>query len=152
MLLVAEPIAVFNDEWIECIHWVPGGPADYWRCRGYLASYVAATDNFDVMLRAQRMPSATLTKKVIEADLVGSAAFSDLHSVGDRMEPLKWLEDPEAFLAGVDPERNNYGLESALQLWLKLEAEGLIKAVSPRPSQRARFEVAFQQISQARHR
>lgn len=152
VLLVAEPIAVFNDEWIERIHWVPGGPADYWRCRGYLASYVAATDNFNVMLRAQRMPCATLIKKVIEVDLVGAAAFDDLHSGSDRIEPLKWLEDPEAFLSGVDPERNNYGLESALHLWLKLEAEGLIKAVSPRPSQRARFEAAFQQLSQARHR
>lgn len=152
VLLITEPIAVFNDEWIERIHWVPAGPPDYWRCRGYLASYVAATDNFNVMLRAQRMPCATLIKKVIEANLVGSAAFEDLHSGSGRIEPLKWLEDPEAFLAGVDPELNNFGLESALQLWLKLEAEGLIKAISPRPSQRARFEAAFQQLSQARHR
>lgn len=147
VLLVAEPIAAFNDEWVERIHWVAGGPPDYWRCRGYLASYVAAADNFNVMLRALRMPNVTLTKKAIEADLVGTTVLDDLYSSRDHVGPLKWLEDPRAFLSGVDPEQNSFGVQSALRLWLDLEAEGLMKGASPHPSPRPLFEVALRRFS-----
>jgi hypothetical protein len=147
VLLIAEPIAVFNDEWIERIHWVPAGPPDYWRCRGYLASYVAAADQCNVVLRALRIPNAVLEKKVMEVDLVGSTALDDLHSGCDRVDALKWLEDPKAFLSGVDPEQNNFGLQSALHLWLDLEAQGLMKSASPRPSPRPLFEGALRRFS-----
>lgn len=147
VLLIAEPIAAFNDEWIERIHWVPAGPPDYWRCRGYLASYVAAADQCNTMLRARRIPNAELTKKVMDVDLIGSTALDDLHSGRDRVEPLKWLEDPKAFLSGVDPEQNHFGVQSALRLWLDLDAEGLMKGASPRPTPRPQFEAALRQIS-----
>lgn len=147
VLLITEPIAVFNDEWLERIHWVPAGPPDYWRCRGYLASYVAAADQFNVMLRARRMPHAVLAKKVTEVDLVGSTALDDLHSGRDRVDALKWLEDPKAFLSCVDPEQNNFGLQSALHLWLDLEARGLMKSASPQPSPRPLFEAALRRFS-----
>ena len=47
--------------------------------------------------------------------------------IGNR----KWYPEdmalkPEAFLEGVDPERNNYGIKSALELWLDLEQQGLM--------------------------
>jgi hypothetical protein len=147
VLLIAEPIAAFNNEWTERIHWVPAGPPDYWRCRGYLASYVAAADQCNVVLRARRISNAVLTKKVMDVDLIGSTALDDLHSGRDRVEPLKWLEDPKAFLSGVDPEQNNFGLQSALHLWLDLEAQGLMKSASPRPSPRPLFEGALRRFS-----
>ena len=147
VLLIAEPIGAFNDDWIERIHWVPAGPPDYWRCRGYLASYVAAADQLNVMLRARRMPNTDLTKKVMDVDLIGSTALDGLHSGRDCVEPLKWLEDPKAFLLGVDAEQNNFGLQSALHLWLDLEAQGLMKSASPRPSPRHLFEGALRRFS-----
>lgn len=147
VLLVAEPIAAFNDDWVERIHWVAGGPPDYWRCRGYLASYVAAADLHSVVLHAQRISNASLAKVVMDVDLFGSTALGKLYASRDHVEPLKWLEDPEAFLSGVDPERNHFGVQSALRLWLNLEAEGLMKGASPRPTPRAQFEAALRQIS-----
>lgn len=147
VLLIAEPVGAFNDDWIERIHWVPAGSPDYWRCRGYLASYVAAADQLNVMLRARRMPKALLAKNVTEVDLVGSTALDDLHSGRDRVEALKWLEDPKAFLSGVDPEQNHFGVQSALRLWLDLEAEGLMKGASPRPTPRSQFEAVLQRFS-----
>lgn len=147
VLLIAEPIAAFNDEWIERIHWVACGPSDYWRCRGYLASYVAAADQCNAVLIARRMPNAVLTKMVMDVDLVGSVAWDDLHVSRDRVEPLKWLEDPGAFLSGVDPEQNNFGLQSAVGLWLDLEARGLMKNASPQPSPRPLFEAALRRLS-----
>jgi hypothetical protein len=147
VLLIAEPIATFNDEWIERIHWVPAGPPGYWRCRGYMASYVAAADQCNTMLRARRMPNAILTKMVMDVDLIGPTALDDLQSGRDRVEPLKWLDDPKAFLSGVDAEQNNFGLQSALQLWLELEVQGLLKSASPRPSPRPLFEAALQRFS-----
>lgn len=147
VLLIAEPIAEFNDEWIERIHWVPAGPPDYWRCRGYLASYVAAADQYNVVLRGRRMSNAVLVKKVMEVDLVGSNALDELHPGRDRVDALKWLEDPKAFLSWVDPEQNNFGVQSALRLWLDLEAQGLMKSASPQPSPRPLFEAALQRLS-----
>ena len=150
VLLVAEPIATFNGDWVERIHWVAGGPPDYWRCRGYLASYVAAADQCNVMLRAQRMSNAVLTKKVMDVDLVGSTALDHLHSGRDRVDALKWLEDPKAFLSGVDPEQNNFGVQSALRLWLELEALGLMRGAAPRPSLRPLFEAAQSRFNSKR--
>lgn len=147
VLLIAEPIAAFNDEWIERIHWVPAGPPDYWRCRGYLASYVAAADQHNVVLRAQRVSNASLAKKLMDVDLIGSIALDDWPSGGERVDPLKWLEDPKAFLSGVDREQNNFGVQSALHLWLDLETEGLMKGASPRPTPRPQFEAALRRFS-----
>lgn len=147
VLLIAEPVGAFNDDWIERIHWVPAGPPDYWRCRGYLASYVAAADQLNVMLSASRIPKALLANKVMEVDLVGTTAMCDLHIGRDRVEALKWLEDPKAFLSGVDPEQNLFGVQSALRLWLDLEAQGLMKSASPRPSPRPLFEAALRRFS-----
>lgn len=147
VLLIVEPIVPLNDEWVERVHWVPVGPPDYWRCRGYLASFVAAADRFSVMLAARRASSAVLSKKVMDVDLFGPTALDDLDFGRDRVDALKWLEDPNAFLSGVDPERNNFGVQSALRLWLDLEAQGLMEGFSPSTTFRPKFEAALQQLS-----
>lgn len=150
VLLIAEPIAVINDEWIERIHWVTGGPPDYWRCRGYLASYVAAADRYNVVLRARRIPTAVLTRMVVDVDLLGTTALDNLPSSLDIVEPLRWLDDPAAFLSSVDPEQGDFGVKAALGLWLDLEAQGLMKWASPCPSSRPKFEAALAQLNGGR--
>lgn len=147
VLLVAEPIAAFNDAWVERIHWVPAGPPDYWRSRGYLASYVAAADQCNVVLRAQRVSNASFSKKVMDVDLIGPMALDDWQFGRDRVDALEWLEKPEAYLSGVDPEQDRFGLQSALRLWLDLESQGLMKGASPRPTPRSQFEASLRRFS-----
>jgi len=36
------------------------------------------------------------------------------------------LLEPAAFLNGVDPERDNFGISSAIGLWLRLDEQGFM--------------------------
>ena len=46
---------------------------------------------------------------------------------------------PEVFLKGVDPEKDNYGIKSGLELWLDLDEQGLMDS-GFRTSARQTFE------------
>jgi hypothetical protein len=51
---------------------------------------------------------------------------------------------PDAFLSGVDPEQDQFGIKSALRLWLDLEQQGYMDtglALYSKEAIRAAFEV-----------
>ena len=70
-----------------------------------------------------------LYRAKFEAFNTGSAFLPCDWVTGTRME-LR-LEDmlysPKAYLQGVDPELDNYGLTAALDMWLEFVQEGLIQ-------------------------
>ncbi len=47
--------------------------------------------------------------------------------------------DPATFLKGVDPETDRFGLRAALDLWLDLDDQGLMRTDLPVKGVRQRF-------------
>lgn len=143
VLLIAEPIATFNNDWVQRVHWIPCGPPSYWRARAYMASFVAAADHYAVPLRARIYPEGVFAKKVANVDLLGTQGISDLPVSKGQVDPFRWIADPVAFLHGVDSEQDHYGTCSALELWLSLQEQGLMDGHKDSATYRPKFEAAL---------
>lgn len=77
-------------------------------------------------------------------ELVGIQEHDLLMARSRRFEVDDWLLEPDGFLDSVDPERNRFGSISALELWLKLDAEGLMRHPYGKPGTREKFEAALE--------
>ncbi len=146
VLLLSEPVGTLDDNVIERFHWVGGGPASYWRSRGYVASQIAMAVHNSVILSGRRLPNKLINNSVIEPDLLGLPSFDRLRFSGKVFQPEDWLTKPKSFLEDLDPERNEFGLVASLGLWIQLEAQGLMPPPPGDPSARNEFTEALRQI------
>jgi hypothetical protein len=145
ILVVSEPIGFLNDEVICRYHLVNAGPLGYWKARVSTAALVA-----QAMRHATWVSGRSCNAKLFEAltdqkDLVGIREFERLTHGSRHFEVDDWLLEPTALLEGVDPERNRFGTLSALEHWLKLDAEGLMTHPYGQAGTRAKFEAALEQ-------
>jgi hypothetical protein len=85
-----------------------------------------------------------LTALLYDKDLVSVADMDQLTRESRRVEIDDWLLQPDALLAGVDPETNQFGIRSALELWLAFEAEGYLQHPFADQGVRQKFEEALQ--------
>lgn len=105
-----------------CNNWV----FDYWKSRAYLAAFVAIAWKNGVYIRGTYLSEKEIKKIAWGESLVGSED-GDPGIRGVRLwDPEDMALKPEVFLAGVDPEQDQFGFKAALQLWLNLEQEGYL--------------------------
>lgn len=99
---------------------------DYWKSRVYLTAFIAIAFKQGVYIRGSILPTKEIAK-IAEGEALLISEEDDFSSRSGRLwYPEDMALKPESFLLGIDPENNNYGLSSALRLWLSLEENGLM--------------------------
>ncbi|MDD2712382.1 MAG: hypothetical protein PHU77_05610 [Simplicispira sp.] len=142
-LVVAEPVGALNDEVIYRYHHVDAGPLGYWKARVSAAAMVAQALGRMSRVSGRNCAAKLLRDLMHNKDLTGQADLERLTARARRMEIEDWLLKPEALLEGVDPERHQFGMTSALEMWLKLDAEGWMKHPYAMQGAKKKFEVAL---------
>lgn len=146
VLLLEEPVGELNDELIYRRHYIDAGPLDYWKARVSAAALVAQLLQRNVWVHGRACEPGQMA--LFESkDLLRVQDLDDLYIKSHRMEVDDWLLEPDALLEGIDPERNQFGAKSALQLWLDLDARGLMRMEFTKPDTRQRFEERLVQVS-----
>lgn len=144
-LVVSVPIGLLNDDVIYRYHLVDAGPLGYWKARVSAAALVAQALGCNLWVNGRNCDAKQL-EKFTYAEGIWSLQVQDLLIVGSRrMEVDHWLLEPAVFLEGVDPELHRFGILSALDLWLTLEAQGLMKHPHSKFGARLQFEMAFEE-------
>jgi hypothetical protein len=100
----------------------------YWKSRAYLTACVAIAWKRNAYIRGVILPSKEIDRIVNGNALLGWEGEGEWMLGFTSWYPEDMALEPEVFLNGVDPERDNFGIKSALQMWLELEQRGLMDA------------------------
>jgi hypothetical protein len=125
VIILSELIGSIGDKPIYRYHICNNWLFDYWKSRAYLTAFVAIAWKFKVYLYGRYLPLKEI-KLLAEGNSLPNADAENFFLRGDLWYPESMAIEPEAFLFGVDPEINNYGVKSALKLWLSLEEHGFM--------------------------
>lgn len=146
LIVLGEVIGGVGEKPIYRYHLCNNWLFDYWKSRAYLTAFIAIALKQGVFIRGGFLPSKEI-KRIAEGEVLLISEDGD--PVGRRGK-LWYPEDmalkPEAFLSGIDPEQNNFGLVSALGLWLDLEENGYMAtglSMYQRETIRGSFEQAL---------
>jgi hypothetical protein len=126
LIIFEEPIGTVGDKPIYRYHLVAGGPFSYWKSRAYLTAGVASAWKRGVYVQGRKVPGEEITRLTLGKTLLGWHGEGIWGIRGDRWDPEDMTLRPDAFLAGIDPERDDFGIQSALRLWLDLDRQGLM--------------------------
>ena len=126
LIIFEEPIGTVGNKPIYRYHLVAGGPFGYWKSRAYLTAGVASAWKRGVYVQGRKLPGREITRLVLGKTLLGWQGKGIWGIGGDRWYPEDMALRPDAFLSGIDPERDDFGIQSALRLWLDLDRRGLM--------------------------
>ncbi|ELE8119471.1 hypothetical protein ACOIPL_001332 [Vibrio fluvialis] len=143
LLIIQEVIGHINDKpfyrYYLCNNWV----FSYWKSRAYLTACVAVCWKNKIHVSGKYVTSSFIEKYAYGCNLLafGSEGIYEINGNSWYAEDLAL--EPEAYLDGVDPELENYGLKSALSLWLQLNKQGLMDCGLPGIQASKKFEQAL---------
>lgn len=126
LIIFEEAVGAVGGKPINRYHLVAGGPFGYWKSRAYLTACVAIAWKRGVRMQGRKVPEKAIARLAQGAALLGwqGKGIRSIH--GKRWYPADMALRPDAFLAGIDPERDDFGIHSALQRWLDLHRQGLM--------------------------
>jgi hypothetical protein len=126
LLILQEIVGSVGEKQIYRYHLCNNWGFTYWKARAYLTACIAIAWKQHVFIHGIYMP-----KKEIELLAEGETLLGwqgeGIWKLGHKAwDPEDMALQPEAFLNGIDPERDNFGIKSGLGLWLDLEQQGLM--------------------------
>ena len=126
ILILTEVIGDVGDEPVYRYHLCNNWLFTYWKARGYLTACVALAWKNQVYVRGVLSSKNTINKLASGEILLGDPEESLESLSGKKWYPEDMALVPEVYLKEIDPERDNFGIKSGLDLWLKLDNEGLM--------------------------
>lgn len=120
VLILQETVGWVGDKAIYRYHFCDEWMLRYWKSRAYLTACVAIAWRQGVFIHGVYADEERLK------ELTGGLALPTWYAHGiwsfgiKRWDPEDMALRPEAFLDGLDPERDNFGLQAGLRLWLSL--------------------------------
>lgn len=126
-----------------CDNWI----FKYWKSRGYLTACVASAWIRGVYIIGRKVPIELIQRYAEGSEFLKYEFDSALPTRGEHWHPEDMTVDPEAFLNGIDPERNNFGLIQGLKFWLDLDDRGLMKTGLPVEDVRSKFQEALNKLT-----
>lgn len=124
VVVLSEVIGWVGEKEIYRYHLCNNWLFDYWKSRAYLTAFVATAWKHGVYIRGRSLPGREI-KRIAEGQMLLASAGEGLPGCGGSLwYPEDMALSPDAFLSGVDPERGQHGLKSALERWLHLEKQG----------------------------
>ena len=104
---------------------------DYWKSRTYLTACIAIAWKNNVHLRGSYASKKEIKCIASGEFLLGAGRDWPPSRKHEHLHPEDMALKPDVFLAGIDPERNNFGVTSALELWQVLEGDGYMATGLP---------------------
>lgn len=146
LIVLSEVIGAIGEKPIYRYHLCNNWAFDYWKSRAYLTACIAIAWKHDIYIRGTYLPKKEI-KRIAWGQALLISGDGDAVGRGGRLwYPEDMALKPKAFLSGIDPERDKYGLTSALEHWLKLEEEGYMATgltMYPKETIRGSFEQAL---------
>lgn len=126
LLVLEEVVGSVGDKPVYRFHLCNNWSLGYWKSHAYLTACIAIAWKREVYIHGVRLHSKQIARLAHGESLLGwqGEGISKLGPI--RWHPEDMALKPEAFLAGLDPERDNFGITSGLRLWLDLDQKGLM--------------------------
>ena len=150
VLVLQETVGWVGEKAIYRYHFCDEWTLSYWKSRAYLTACVAIAWRKGVFIHGVYADEGRLKEltgglglPTWSADGIGSFGIK-------RWDPEDMALRPEAFLDGLDPERDNFGLQTGLRLWLSLCDDGFMNTglgTHNVGETRQSFNLALDQIS-----
>lgn len=139
LLILQETVAYIGNKSIcryhLCNNWVYG----YWKSRAYLTACIAIARKHKVYVHGILKPASEIDRLRGGEALLGWSG-EGIWALGHlQWYPEDMALEPDLFLKGVDPGENQYGLRSAIDLWLELDADHYM-CTGLKSDARARFQ------------
>jgi hypothetical protein len=125
LLVLQETIGMVGDKPIYRYHLCNNWAFTYWKARAYLTACVALAWRHGVYVHGSYLPQMVINKFTEGNELLCQQGENVWHCAKRerRWDPEDMALRPSAFLDGVDPERDGFGIRSGLELWLALQHE-----------------------------
>ena len=124
LIVISETVGEIGGKYINRYHLCNNWVFEYWKSRAYLTAFVAISWKHGIFIRGTYAPSKEIKRFSEGESFLIAENGNDLWQGGRLWYPEDMALKPDEFLSGVDPEQQNFGLTSALQLWLTLEKSG----------------------------
>jgi hypothetical protein len=128
LLILQETVGAVGDKRIYRYHLCNNWVFTYWKARAYLTACVAIAWKQKIYVHGIHMPNKEIERLAEGRTMLGWRGEGIWELGIKNWDPEDMALQPEAFLKGIDPERNNFGITSGLRLWLDLEQRGLMDA------------------------
>lgn len=152
LIILSEVVGGIGEKPIYRYHLCNNWLFDYWKSRAYMAAFVAIAWKHNVYIRGGYLPLKEI-KQMAEGEALLNTEDGSIRRRGKLWYPEDMAIKPEEFLSGVDPERNKFGLISALERWLALEENGFMDTglpMYPKASIRNSFEQALDEMNSSK--
>lgn len=148
LLVLQEVVGWVGDKPVHRFHLCNNWVLDYWKSRAYLTACIAIAWKRAVYIHGVRLHSKQIARLAHGESLLGwqGEGISKLGPI--RWHPEDMALKPEAFLDGLDPEQDNFGIKSGLRLWLDLEKQGLMDSGDRNTDGRQLFQQELAKYSQ----
>ncbi|NTV94154.1 MAG: hypothetical protein HGA75_01910 [Thiobacillus sp.] len=125
LLVLQETIGFVGDKPIYRYHLCNNWGFDYWKARAYLTACVAIAWRNRVYVHGNYLPQEVINQFAEGDRLLCREGEEAWHGVKGRRrwDPEDMALRPVAFLDGVDPEQDDFGIRSGLKLWLELQPQ-----------------------------
>lgn len=140
LLILEETVGYVGEKPIMRYHLCDNWAFTYWKARAYLTACIAISWKRKIYIHGISMPKKQIEQLAFGETLLGWQGEGIWELGHMTWHPEDMTLRPEAFLEGVDPEQDNFGIKSGLELWLQLEAEGFIDSGFGAASYRQLFE------------
>ena len=122
-----ETIGYVGDKPIHRFHLSYEWSFSYWKARAYLTACVAIAWNQKVHVQGRYLVQKEIRRLASGESLLGWVVGETIWQLGGQdWYPEDMALLPECFLKGINPEQDNFGIKSALGLWLELDKKGLM--------------------------
>ena len=145
VVIIEETVGYIGDKAICRYHICNNWPFTYWKARAYLTACIAILWQRRCSIHGVILPAKVINKITYGEELLGWNGEGVFSLQGLHWHPDDMADRPDVFLKDIDSERDNFGLKSALQLWLDLESEGYMD-VGFGAVPRASFEKALLEV------
>lgn len=131
LIILSEVVGWIGDKAIYRHHLLNNWLYEYWKSRAYLTACVAIAWKHGIHIRGIYSPAKDIKKVAYGEVLLGGRNADSTPSRRGPLYPEDMALRPAAFLAGIDPERDNFGITSALELWQMLDENGYMATGLP---------------------
>lgn len=126
LLILQETIGHVGEKPIFRYHLCNNWGFDYWKGRGYLTACIAICWKRNIYVHGIHKTKAEIKQLAWGETLLGWQGEGIWELGHTTWHPEDMTISPEEFLRGIRAEQNNFGIKSALRLWLRLDEQGFL--------------------------